>query len=774
MSDTTEDLPSPPVAKIEEAAPRKGRRVGRPRKEEPEPPEVDLDTVGAEDLLPRELPKPVENMKTLGDLNAKYDIGESPEFKLQVWRLYPKLFPGGVQANGFYDTWDQALTEEMMQSEYGGGTYSIRVVGPHPNRPNQIKHYDSLQLQLPGEAKYDRLPRAMQNVKKDDPGDMPSPVQMVGAQEHPKLAEKAMTILAESLNKERAEKVRIEDKASEAAKQARDVIDPLVAAHDKRADELVRAERDRSELERRLLGERLEEERRERRDVAERLEKVMQEVQMQRGSVAGEATALVEGMAKVFGPRGDEGKAAERMLDSVLEKHKSELDMLRDQHRQMMESVGKQNAEAISMMRQSHQTEVQSMREAQAREIAAERDAGRRREERLEDQLKMEREERRRDQERTREVLEERDRQWKDRMDMQKQSIEQSWDARHQSVTSNYENRILWQQQEIDRLKADLTDARAKMTDNSDPIAIVHKAKEIKEAIGVPETSAASGGGSGGGIGIGSEDWRTVLAEGAAERLPAILQTIGGLLGGTGAMMPQQVPPVGTIVPTPQGEMVVVQAPNMPGGVALAPRAQVEAHLRAEQQAQERMLPPDGGGGGRRRSRRVMPAPEDLGRRKRPVSAVANLANDPRYGNPLPDRRPPWEGGNDEEEQEATPQAQPRAAPQPQPTPVRQQQRSQQQPGQGRQISSMERQGLRVIAKLVHDSVMNADEPDEFVDKVMREWRPDVLKRVIGGYSVDEIVAGIVQIAPQSAGATPEGQKFMREAFADLSDALPS
>jgi hypothetical protein len=60
----------------------------------------------------------------------------------------------------------------------------------------------------------------------------------------------------------------------------------------------------------------------------------------------------------------------------------------------------------------------------------------------------------------------------------------QSWESRHQSVVGTYENKVLYNQQEIDRLRSELNDTKARMTDNSDPIAIVHKAKEIREAIG--------------------------------------------------------------------------------------------------------------------------------------------------------------------------------------------------------------------------------------------------------------------------------------------------
>lgn len=109
--------------------------------------------------------------------------------------------------------------------------------------------------------------------------------------------------------------------------------------------------------------------------------------------------------------------------------------------------------------------------------------------------------------------------------------------------------------------------------------------------------------------------------------------------------------------------------------------------------------------------------------------------------------------------------------------PVQQQQQPTQQPQSApqriaRQMSAQERQGLSIIAKLVHESVMNADEPDEFASKVVKEWSPDMLRKVISGYSPDDIARGIAETQPSSAGATPAGQAFVRQAFSQIEGAL--
>jgi hypothetical protein len=474
------------------------------------------------------------------------------------------------------------------------------------------------------------------------------------------------------------------------------------------------------------------------------------------------------------------------MMESVLEKHRVEMESMRAQQQQMIDNLNRQQEAMVTSMRSSHQHEIATMRESNARELQAERESGIRRQERADDQLKMEREERRRDQERHRELLESNERTWKERLEMQIASLNASWESRHQSVLGTHETRGLWLQQEIDRLKADLSDTKARMSDNSDPIAIVHKAKEIREAIGGPEHSGGSSGGSSGGIGMGGvEDWKNLAVEGLTERAPQLLQVLGGLLSGQPQQQQQQYTP-GQIVQTPQGEMVVIQTPQ---GLALTPKAALD---QAQGQQQGRMLPaqrPSQGQPQGQRRQRVMPDADEVanagaGRRRRrgPISATPNFADPSQYGSdPLPvrGRRPPWEGGGMEDDDDGGEQRAHQQPQQPQQQPRRTskppQQQQQPHPQRiARQMSSQERQGLSVIAKLVHDSVMNADEPEEFSEKILKEWAPDMLKRVISGYSPEDIARGIAETQPTSAGATPAGQAFVRAAFAQIESALSS
>lgn len=790
MSDAIDEVPD-----LIAAAPRK-RRMAVKRKPTAEPNGDDVDEVREDadmppeisdkqstmedldlrDMLPQQPMKPAENVKSLGDIIAKYNIGNSTEFKLQVWRTYPKIFPGGVKSDGFYDTWDQPLTEELIQSEYGGGNFRIVVMGPHPTKPNTLKHYDSVSVNLAGTPKYDRQPKAIQQSQLS-PSDLapPSPMLMMG-QENAKLSETAMKLAVDMAAGERNERIRVEDRATAQADRAMSAVQPAVEAERRRADDLIRAERERSEMERRIMQERFDESRTEQKKLVERIE----QMEVNRPSVATELERILPFTQQKQSDNGEGNKIAERMMESVLDKHRTEMEATRTGHQQMIDNMNKQHEAMTASMRSSHLHEVTSTREAHQRDLQAERDAGIRRQERGEEQLKSEREERRRDQERQRELIDANDRSWKERLEMQLASNNQSWESRHQSVVATYENRGLWLQQEIDRLKSDLSDTKARMSDNSDPIAIVHKAKEIREAIGGPEHSGGSGG-SGGGIGMGGvEDWKNLAVEGLTERAPQLLQVIGGLLSGQPQQPQQPQYQIGQVVQTPQGVMVVVQDPTT-GQLGFTPKAALD-QVQAQQQG--RMLPQ---GQGQPQRRRVMPDAEEVAnagagrkRRRGPIAATPNFADPSQYGaEPLPvrGRRPPWEGGgmdgDDDGNEPSQQQPRPQQPQQRKTSKPEQAQQAQPQPQRiARQMNSQERQGLNVIAKLVHESVMNADEPEEFADKVLKEWAPDMLKRVISGYSPGDIARGIAETQPTSAGATPAGQAFVRVAFAQIEAAL--
>jgi hypothetical protein len=694
--------------------------------------EMTIAQLGEKTVLSDELPKPVDKVKTLGSMQAKFGIGQNPEFKVQVHRAYPKMFPGGHKADGFYDTWDQPLTEELLQSEYGGGIYRIVVIGPNPDMPNGTRYYDSITIPLAGDPNVNRQPMAMKD-KEAAKDVLPSPLPMLGAPENPKLAERAMTMAAEMADRERAERHRAEQRVEDRQAATLGSLQPVIEAERRRADDVTRLERERADIEKAHYEERAREDRSELEELRRKMERIIDR------PVPSFADELGKLKSAGFLGNNENNGMAQMMLEKILEKHRGE-----------MESMSRQNAQFIEQLRSGHASEIQAMRAAHARELEAEREAGRSRESRVEERLGSEREERRRDSDRYREVLAERDQQWKDRLEQARESLNNNWEARHSTVVGSNETRIGFLQGELDRLKTELLESRQKSEDQRDPVRQMEQLGEMRDhltrAMGIEKPSAPSGG-----IGLGGTggDWKEAAVEGLVERLPQILEKVGGFLGG-GQQQPQQPQYVpGQVVQTSQGEMVVVQAPQ---GLMFAPRAAIEAQRAA---GMGNMLPPNA-------PRRTSAKPGKPARRtaarkpEKKVSVTQNFAAD------LPKRRPPWEGGGDEPDDDGggglldeapasvlTRPEPPREAPDAEPI----------------ALNAMERQGIIMIAKHVHESVMQADEPEEFVAKMIESYPANVISQVIGGYTTDQILKAVRQVAPNGAGSTPAGQQFVRAAI---------
>lgn len=725
---------------------RRTRKANGSKKEEAEAEAESTEQISVEDnppspqeLLVKQLPKPAENIKTLGSMYAKYGVGENPEFQIQVWRTYPKIAPGGVKFDGFYDTYATPMSEEMLQVEYGGGTFRVKVVGPHPSQFNMPKHYDSIQVELAGPPKYERLPRALQGtmVDKKDDGEMPRMQGM--SHENPKLAEAALKMIGGQADADRAERHRLENRLEEVRRSSSESVQPIIDAERRRADDVMRVQEERrAERETMFERQRLEE--------RGRLDDERRRIQMEHGS----RRSIGEELASLAssGLLGREDTSSKEMFTQVLEKHRVEMDAITTRQTQFIDSI-----------RSGHMSEVAALRDAHRREMEAEREASRSREGRIDERLLAEREERRRDQERFKEQVDERDRQWRDRMDQSKETIEGAWNSRHQMSISTYESRIQWLQQEIDRVKSDHDVLKMKTEDRGDVSTQLLKMREMQELVkelspqALPTTAASSGG-----IGLGGgDDWKNALAEGVSERLPQIAQA---LFGGGAAGAPQPQLTEGQILhadpstgqPFPHGPMVIVRDPNS-GQLAMSPKAALDAHQRAlHAQQSGRLLQPAQG----RPRPQVMPDPEKVRRRSK-VAAVPNFAEG------MPKLIPPWEA----EHGDFSP-----SEPRPEP---RMSTRSRQDPDaspEPMEMNAQERQAIKVIAKLVHESVMEADEPEEFVAKVMNIYDPNVIRGIVGGYTTEQIAKGIRQVEANSAGATPGGQAFIRDAFSQLRRAL--
>ena len=117
-----------------------------------------------------------------------------------------------MKFDGFYDEYDIPITEQQIQSDYGGGQYRVVVVGPHPTNPRLPKHYGSHSIGLAGEPNWDRMPRALQGKKKPDADTSgnPPPLPMMPSHENPKLAEAALKMFEKTAEAEREERRRLE------------------------------------------------------------------------------------------------------------------------------------------------------------------------------------------------------------------------------------------------------------------------------------------------------------------------------------------------------------------------------------------------------------------------------------------------------------------------------------------------------------------------------------------------------------------------------------
>lgn len=740
------------------ARPRRVRKTGRTRKKAATNGEggsaKTIEEMEVDELLPADLPKPGQNIKGLGDLYAKYGVGERPEFKVHLYRSYPKIGHGGVKFDGFYDEYDIPITEQQIQSDYGGGQYRIVVVGPHPTNPRLPKSYESHSIGLAGEPNWERMPRALATPKKESEISPNPPPLPMAPTENPKLAEAALKMFERVAESEREERRRVEAKADAIAANRGAGSDAVAEAERRRADDLIRAERERAESERTYLERRMNEMREQQESERRRLEQEFRA----RPSVGEELRALAD--TGLFNR--DDG-TAKAMLEQVLGKHRDEVAALNASHQEFVRS-----------MREGHQREVEALRAAHQRELEAERQASRTREERIDERLRSERDERERDRQRHRESVEERDRHWKDRMEGALSVQQQSWEARHQMLISTHETTEAQLRQEVNRLRSEGYDLRQRVEDRGDIMTQLVKHQElarVMKELGGGDSAASSSGSSSGGIGLSgsaSEEWKQTLAEGAIERAPQILEKLFGgsapaAAAAAAATAPKKEYKEGEVVETPQGLMEVVRNPA-DGQLALAPKKELDEHRAAVAAMQQRQ----GGGGllpatGSRSASRRKPNGQRRKSRSAGISAVPDLSKG------LPKRRPPWEGGGDDDGGHAPPPVPPVPPPMPRAATRKPEPPS---PTEPLELSAMERQALKLLAKEVHDSVQSADEPEEFVEKVLQKYPPQAIQQAVTSYTDRQIVQGIMQLEPNSAGATPAGRQFVIKAFRLLREAV--
>lgn len=700
--------------------------------------------------LPKELPTPEKGVQTLETLIAKFQIGEDPDYKLQLHRVLPKYFAGGIQAHGYLDEFTSPITQDFIASEYGGGEYSVRVFGPDPTRPgNSQRPYGSVKVVIGGPPNPSRLSRSAQ-AKIDAAGtSTPAPTQsfMMPPAENPELAKQAMKMADDQVKREREDRQAIEKKIDAEREAARRALDPVIEAERRRAEDLLRSERERSDQSMKFMEEKL----RESQASMTRLEERIREMS------SAPQTSMADELSKIMPLlKGDEDKIANThatITQSILERHRQEL-----------ETMGKQQQSLIESMRTSHASEIAAMRDAHRREVEAERESARHRESRHEEVLKAEREERRRDAAIAQKMAEDRDQSWRDRLEQQQMNLQSMWESRVETQKSTYEAQLQWLRSENEQLQTRLRNLEAQLVDKGDVLSQLSKMRDLKQvakdALGLDDVSHASAGGAGIGLsGSGAESGGKGMADvvgDAIQNLPDILAALSQLSGGGGAQAAQmqaqaaqaqmaqaqaaqaqmQYQP-GQIIQTPQGPMVVVQDPRT-GQLAMTPKAQFDAVNRSHVSRRPSTALPS-----QRRGMFAPPKTSDI-----PVPDLSVGLNQPPQG-----------------EQPATPQA----ADSDKATVATRGRTSK--PQKGPNMDKMKQMIADQVARLVHASVTGGDEPEEFVQKIISAGHPPLIIKAITDMPDDEILLAIQHVQPQSAGATPAGQRFIRDAMKLLREA---
>jgi hypothetical protein len=799
--------------------------------------QITMEQLEALGTIVPDLPKPEENVKTLGSLIAKYSIGQRPDFKLQVYRTWPKIFSGNRKADGFLDDYSEAIDEAFIQNEYGGGDYTVKVVGPHSNSNLGTRHYESVRVSIQGLPKEHRVSRLQQTTDAREQSQGPQ-VAPPRHEDNPKIVEIVMGTLKDAISSERDERRRVEARAEVGLAEARAFADPLVNAEQRRHDDVIRLERERADSEKRAMEDRAAVER-ERADERQRaleaalaeqrrlteevqrkmvdMENARRDEENNRPSIGSQFREIMQAFPKPEPvvqqvPQRGELELAGKVVDQSSERHRAEIEAMRSNHAAVIDSLRsghereiaatrdanareiaaereaqrhreQRHDEQLKMERGVHEREVAGAREAAMRELAAERESWRHRELRYEDQIKQEREERRRDQDHARSAQEERDRAAKDRLDTTEINLKTQWEARLAMVETNNSERIRWLQSEIDKKVTEVSEVRGKLQDTHDPVVQMSRFREFREAardgLGLVETQSggsSSSSSSSAGIGLsgpGGVDLNEMMQT-VAEKGPELLTALSTLVRGPGQPPPGMaggfIP--GQVVQTPLGPMMVVQTPQ---GNQLAPMPPPPRLLPQGEPQQQPAPPPPPGGEARQQAQQT--AQQQYGqqrpvRRKRGGSAdfdpIPNLAEG------LERPKAPWE----QRQGPFSPKPAPQAARAPQPAQPPQQQQVPAavatQPHRPEKVpmNAIEKQIAQAVAKMVHDSVNGGDEPEEFVEKVMSSQVPTAILEGLCAKSDQEIIAGIQAVEPRSAGATPAGHAFVRQAMGLLRQAV--
>jgi hypothetical protein len=530
-------------------------------------------------------PKPDAGQKDdIWSWYEKFKIGVDPDMDIQIMRVYPKIFPNGVVAEGLLDTCPTPIDAEYVARTYGGGRYEIYAMGPGKGGHGR-RRYSKYTLSIPGIAN-SAMPSSLAKDaigKGDTRMQHPAVAAPPPVTENTSVTQQALKTL-EKVSDDAQKRARtLEDRmyngaasgAAEATKMAdivRDESDKRVQLLRDQAEREARYMREQSDREAKLLEQRLLERDRE-------LEQLRGEVRQMQQAAPGTIREIVD----MVRPNRQDGSISQEVMNSLLSKHATELEAMRAAH-----------AREVEATRSAHLREIESVRQSNERDRDADRREAAAREARIADQLTQVREERRRDLEMHRQMQEQRDTASRDREQSRVELVDTMWQARTRSAEEAANFRIASLSAESERLRGELADLRSKAREDGDVYSQIEKAKQLLDV-----AREMGGGSSGGGGGLGSDidlsppppppppppPSKGVIDQ-VMEHGPMIAKIVGDLVGSDTKKKAKRPaapppPPMGSVVNTPQGRMVVTPQGMVPEHIyAQSVRSQVNPQMR--------------------------------------------------------------------------------------------------------------------------------------------------------------------------------------------------
>jgi hypothetical protein len=480
------------------------------------------------------------------------------------------------------------------------------------------------------------------------------------------------------------------------------------------------------------------------------------------------APGTIKEIVDMVRPNRPDNAVSQELMNSLLSKHSTEIEAMRAAH-----------VREIDATRSAHLREIESLRQSHERDRDSDRRDSVSREQRLADQLEQVREERRRDLEMHRQLQDQREAASKEREQSRVGLVETMWQARMRSTEEAFNFRIQSLSAETERLRGELSDLRSKARDDGDVYSQIEKAKQLLEV-----ARDVGGGLSGDSEPVSAPAMAMPppppppAAKGVIDQVmehgPMIAKIVTDLVGADtkkkarrqpqmpgampGAMQPSM-PPLGSVVNTPQGRMVVTPSGMVPEQAYLQNvRMQSMQQPRMFQSPQLPGIPTTQVGQGQRPPMQGMVpqrAPMQQPRRmpQQQMSGMPGQGAGSQMARPQsPKRTSRGEHEIHEDFNEETgDESQDYVVAAPNIFEAEEQMAGAREPLSGTAAS--------FVAKAIDDGMNDAMEVDEFIDAVKQKVPESYLQDLVK-YTPQEVIASVREHAPKSLALSPGGLEF--------------